>query len=167
MKYTIIANESCNDNVFVLELEVFDKSINIFEAIKKACEEYVKTEEGYRTYLFNCESFNWGDFATYVPNQICEKYGFRQIDCNHADSLVDLNEQIAEPYFIVNGIDWDIDECEEDDFEELSLPESIDIPFNELLHDGEELRDFSLEDLKDRIADYISDNFCVYGFSID
>lgn len=51
---------------------------DVLDAVKKSCEEYVRTEDGKRTYDCNCGAFNYGDFDVYVPNEICKKYGIEK-----------------------------------------------------------------------------------------
>ena len=48
--------------------------LDVKKAIEKASTEYCKTEEGQKLYKYNNNSFNYGDFDLYVPNEICEKY---------------------------------------------------------------------------------------------
>jgi hypothetical protein len=69
--------------------------------------------------------------------------------------------------YLVYGINWDIDEEYED--EDLGLPETMQIPAEELLLEGETLDiidQISQDELSDRISDRISDltGFCNFGF---
>ena len=79
----------------IIELEIIDKGIDIKQAVLDACKEYCQTEEGKAVYDGNCCSFNWGDFDTYVPNKICEKYGFRKLNSVTAEQ-VSFDEQLVE-----------------------------------------------------------------------
>lgn len=70
-------------------------TIDIIEAVKAACLEYCKTEEGKDTYRHNCDNFNWGDFLLCVPDEICAKHGFTKEE--HSDVVeVDYNEQLVD-----------------------------------------------------------------------
>lgn len=166
MRYTITATDRDGFETYttVINLDVFRKDVDIVEACKEAAREYVSTKEGLQVYIEHCEWFNWADFDVYVPNKICEKYGFRKIDSDAVNIDVILDEQLAEPTFLVTNIQWDAD-TEDDD---VNLPRSYYIPISELLLNGEELEDVDTEAVKDRVADYLSDTFgfCVFGMSI-
>ena len=123
--------------------------------VKSACEEYLQTEDGMKTYLHNCQNFNWADFEEYVPDEICRKHGFRKINSEMADLNVDLNEQIAEePCILVTNIEWDTDEPVED------LPTETGIPVSALISSWENVNKY---ELAERISDYLSDE---YGFLV-
>jgi hypothetical protein len=57
-----------------------DDGVDLMEAVRKASEEYIRTEAGRAAMNYSGGSFNWADFDMYVPNEICEKYGFRKMD---------------------------------------------------------------------------------------
>lgn len=67
--------------VMVVEVKY---GIDFEQAAIAASKEYCLTEDGKRTFEGNCNCFNWGDFDTYVPNSICEKYGVRKVQSNVA-----------------------------------------------------------------------------------
>lgn len=50
------------------------------KAIKAASLEYCLTDQGRKTYINNCHCFNYGDFSTYVTNDICARHGILRID---------------------------------------------------------------------------------------
>lgn len=79
----------------VMALDVFDENISIEQAVMAACKEYCLTEEGKRTYECNCNSFNWGDFDSYVPNEICEKYGFKKLQSIIAEEFA-FDQQLVD-----------------------------------------------------------------------
>ena len=64
----------------------------------------------------------------------------------------------------VKRIEWDTDG------EDVDLPEVVYIDLDDLLYDGEteEILD-DCEEIYDRIADYLSDNygFCMFNFDVD
>ena len=91
----IIDRDGMDVKTMVLTLDV-DEGINIKEAVKSACAEYCKTEEGRKTYAGNCNNFNWGDFEAYVPNSICGNHGIRKIDLFMYEDEIDFNEQLVD-----------------------------------------------------------------------
>lgn len=82
-------------DVLTIALDVED-GIDIKHAVMDACKEYCLTEDGQDTYdECNCRCFNWADFDAYVPNELCEKHGFRKVDvCTTLE--FDLNEQLVD-----------------------------------------------------------------------
>lgn len=77
--------------------EVPNEAFDLVEAVKKASTEYCQTEEGRATYNYNCHSFNWADFAMSVPNEICEKYGFKKVvDEILSDIEVNWDEELVD-----------------------------------------------------------------------
>lgn len=91
----IVATESDGFETTNLVINLLvKKSVDIDDAVKSACEEYCKTDEGKEIYKSNCYCFNWGDFNTYVPNSICEKYGIMKI-AGDLGMHVTYNEQLV------------------------------------------------------------------------
>lgn len=77
--------------------EVPDEAFDLVEAVKKAATEYCLTEDGRATYRYNCHSFNWADFAMSVPNEICEKHGFKKVvDGILSDLKVNWDEELVD-----------------------------------------------------------------------
>jgi hypothetical protein len=60
--------------------EVPDQDFDLKAAVVSAATDYVKTPEGRKIYEGNCSEMNWSDFAWIVPNEFCEKHGFRKVD---------------------------------------------------------------------------------------
>lgn len=94
---------------------------NFVKAVKSASTEYCLTDEGKRVFEGNCNSFNWGDFDTYVPNSICEKYGIRKklsfvsAEFCFDQELVDEEDVFPEIEQVrAVNIEWDIDDEEGD-----------------------------------------------------
>jgi len=79
----------------VMVLDVDNENINIQQAVSNACKEYCLTEEGKETFERNCNCFNWGDFDTHVPNEICQKHGFRKVESNVAEEF-DFDQQLVD-----------------------------------------------------------------------
>ena len=78
----------------VLSVEVAE-GVDFEQAAILASTEYCLTEEGREVYAGNCNNFNWGDFNTYVPNTICEKYGIRKIDDIAVCEGVSFDQQLV------------------------------------------------------------------------
>lgn len=93
---TVIEHDSLDERSFTLQVEVLRDVIDLKEAIKQACEEYVSTREGRETYLYNCRNFNWADFEANVPNLICEKHGFRKLQVSDEMETVSWDEQLVD-----------------------------------------------------------------------
>jgi hypothetical protein len=91
----VVDRDGLNVKVMILSLDV-DKGVDVYKAVEAACTEYCKTEEGKRTYEGNCNSFNWGDFETYVPDEICRKHGVRKIDSFMCEDEIDFNQQLVD-----------------------------------------------------------------------
>lgn len=97
MLKTIVAIERDGMDVRVLTLhfEVPNTQFDLKAAVKAACTEYCKTEEGKKVYEYNCNNFNWADFEMNVPQEICEKHGFKLIQSDVADEEVDWDEELV------------------------------------------------------------------------
>ena len=85
-----------NHRSIVLIFEIPDEKFDLDSAIHAAATEFCKTEEGRKVFDHNCESFNWGDFALHVSNEICEKHGFKQVNYIDTDEFVDFNKQLVD-----------------------------------------------------------------------
>ena len=68
-------------------------------------------------------------------------------------------------FFTVSNIDWDADS----DYDCLDLPSSVKVKYKDLLHPDEKLENINIEDLKDRVVDFLSDlfGFCINQCVID
>lgn len=103
---TIVATDQdgLNTRNLVITLEVLKDDINIEQAVMNACTEYCQTEEGKWVYCdCNCFSFNWGDFVTHVPKEICENHGFKIFESEYIEELqVDFNQQLVDEYDVVD-----------------------------------------------------------------
>ncbi len=80
----------------IITLRLLDGPVNIMENVIKACTEYVKTQEGQKTYENNSESFNWADFEAHVPNEICRHYGFEKSDSILCQMEVNWDEHLVD-----------------------------------------------------------------------
>ena len=169
---TAIERDGLSTRVLTIMLDLLEEDIDIMSAIKEATREYILyTDEGRRTYAYNCHQFNWADFDANVPNEICEKHGFRKVDSAINNVDVDWDAQLMdEPSLRVTNIQWDTSEDNEParSPEELNLPTECIIPFRELVYDEESTDVVDVNDLKDRVPDYLSDEygFCIFGCDI-
>lgn len=163
--YTITAveNNGKGYSVVLISLKILKEGIDAVEACKAAAREYVATQEGVNVYGLKRESFNWTDFNTFVPNSVCEKYGFIKLDTAQPDRAVNCTVQLVdEPTFHIENIQWDTDG------EEMKLPTEYDLPLSWLMDRGERYETVDVEELKDRATNYLSDEFgfCIFGLNV-
>lgn len=78
----------------VMHVEIAD-CVDFIEAVKAACTEYCRTEEGRNVYMHNKNDFNWEHFDMYVPNKICEKHGFRKLRFSIEADNIEFNQQLV------------------------------------------------------------------------
>ncbi len=107
MLRTVIAIErdGLDLRVLTLQFDVPSKEFDLKDAVCKAATDYCKTPDGKRTYDYNCSFFNWADFAMSVPQEFCEKHGFKRIDSVVSDIEVDWDEQLVDDAQIREGDD--------------------------------------------------------------
>lgn len=108
MLRTVVAVErdGFNARVLTLHFDVPSKGFDLVAAVRKAATDYCKTENGKKVYEYNCSAFNWADFDMSVPQEFCEKNGFRKVDSTVPDIEVDLDEQLVDE-FEIEGADND------------------------------------------------------------
>ena len=92
---TAIGHDGNETYVLSMVFEM-NQGVDIIQAVKEASKEYIRTDEGRAFYRYTCNCFNWGDFWNNVPNEICEKYGFKKIDSGVSNFQVNLNEQLVD-----------------------------------------------------------------------
>lgn len=83
--------------VMLMEVDptiIKDKS-DFEKAVISASTEYCLTQEGKKTFEDNCNCFNWGDFDTHVPNDICEKYGIRKVSSSVTGEFI-FDQQLVD-----------------------------------------------------------------------
>ena len=88
--------------------ETPEGEFDIDVAISKAINEYVRTDKGFHILAENGGTLNLDIFNDCVPNEICEKYGFRKIQ-NVSTSSFTKDADTAfnkKPEFIVTDIQW-------------------------------------------------------------
>lgn len=86
---------NCILNVLLLEFEVFNPDILIRNAVREAVADFCRSERGKLVLKSTGGNFNWGDIATYLTNDICQKHGFRLIRTTNCEA-VNLNESLFE-----------------------------------------------------------------------
>ena len=92
---TAIEQDGLDVHTFALCLETVEDDLDIKQAVKNACEEYIKTPAGKATLEYNSGYFDWADFAMNVPNEICKKYGFTKIEADE-NYIVSWGEQLID-----------------------------------------------------------------------
>ena len=102
MQKMIVAldRDGIETRLLTIVVDILSDGIDLREAVRNACTEYCKTEEGKKVYEDNCNSFNWGDFELHVPNSICEKHGFVKVSMDMQDDEFDFNEQLVNEFDI-------------------------------------------------------------------
>lgn len=98
MLRTIVAIERDGLDIRTLNMtfEVPNEQFDLIGAIKKAATDYCKTEMGKQVYAYNCHYFNWADFEMNVPDEFCEKHGFKRIYSNLSDLEVNWDEDLVD-----------------------------------------------------------------------
>ena len=95
---TVVAVErdGLDSRILTLLFEVPGDDFNLEYWVRKAATDYCLTKIGRETYDYNCNYFNWADFASSVPNEFCRKYGFEKIDSCLSDIIVDWDEHLVD-----------------------------------------------------------------------
>lgn len=100
MNIIVVEHDGLESRSFVLNFVITDAKItdtdSLRDAVRKACTEYAQTEEGKKTLDYNCGCFNWADFEANVPQDICEKYGFRIDNSNIIFGEVNWDEHLVD-----------------------------------------------------------------------
>ena len=92
---TAVEREGFSVRMLTMTFRV-NQDVDIVNAVKDASKEFIQTELGRSLYAYNCYYFNWADFWSNVPNEICEKHGFSKIDSGISDFEVDWDEQLVD-----------------------------------------------------------------------
>lgn len=92
-----VTEAGADQRSFTMQLRILDSAIktkkDVYGAIKKAVRYYVHhTSHGKANFEYNCKRFNWADFESSVPKDICQKFGFEPV--------------LSEPEISFNA-DWD------------------------------------------------------------
>lgn len=93
----VIQRDGIYADVSTLMFEVPDTDFDLKAAVRKAAIDYCKTEDGKETFEDNGDEFNWVDFFNAnVPNEFCEKYGFKKVDNAATDIEVNGDENLVD-----------------------------------------------------------------------
>lgn len=104
--HTIVTVDYENDIPVPLTFQLdFEPHVGDWKlAVKEAVAEFLGTPSGRDAYEDTAGYFNWGDFFDYVPNDICEKHGFRKLgDVDGNVSVVEHDEQLDTLFKAVKG----------------------------------------------------------------
>jgi len=91
-----IERDGLDVRAMVITFDVPSKEFDIVAAVKAAATDYCMTEDGAKVYEYNCRQFNWADFEANVPNEFCEKYGFKKVDSLLGNLEVDWDEHLVD-----------------------------------------------------------------------
>ena len=89
----------------ILNVKEDMSSEDVHDAIAKASLEFCQTEAGREIFSANNNSFNYGDFDIYVPNEICKKYGIEKVDSICSFMEADFNEELVDETDLQNEND--------------------------------------------------------------
>lgn len=96
---TIIAVDAAewkNMQALTLYFEVPSEDFDLHAAIRDAAKDFCSTETGKQVYSGNRHSFNWGDFAAYIGNEICQKYGFKILESCISEEITNFNHELVD-----------------------------------------------------------------------
>lgn len=118
MLQTVIAikQDGMDTRAIALNFEVPNKQFDLKKAAMDAATEFCKTEEGRKVFDYNCSYFDWADFATSVPNEICEKFGFSMVNDTLPNLIVNWDEQLVNESKLTNVMDEHFESLKEDLF---------------------------------------------------
>ena len=97
---TIIAEDIDTDTcatAFDVTVDSSWSEDQIMSALRDIAKEYCLTKDGRKTYDNNCNCFNIGDLALYVPTEIFIRHGvIPKFRTNPTDTIsIDFNEQLV------------------------------------------------------------------------
>lgn len=91
MKVVVLVRQRPSEKEsYVDTFEVLKEGIDVKQALRNACEEFLRTKEGRQAIEDTNWDFNWGDFVQETPNEILEKHGLRHI--SHATETVTVDQ---------------------------------------------------------------------------
>lgn len=98
MKRTVTAIEREGFDIRTISLlfDVPDEKFDIEGAVRKAVNDFCRTEKGRAALAYTEGSFDWADFDVFVSNKFCKKYGFQKIETDLPDIEVWWYEQLYE-----------------------------------------------------------------------
>lgn len=92
----VVATDPKTGDTLIILLRVLsdDPEFDLEYAVSSACRHYVQTPTGIILLQSLHGIFDWGTFDTYVPNEICRKYGFERITGDDHILEVQWDEQL-------------------------------------------------------------------------
>lgn len=95
-----VERDGMDMRTLTIPLKVPDADFDVMDAVRKACTYYVtKTDEGRKVFAYNCNEFNWADFESNVPNDICRMFGFEKLESCGSDCIADWDEELVDQPF--------------------------------------------------------------------
>ena len=92
----VVEHDGLKTREFSMTFDVPSADFDLIAAAKCAATDYCKTPDGISVFIYNCHSINWADFEMYVPDEFCERHGFKKVSCTLADITVDWDEQLVD-----------------------------------------------------------------------
>lgn len=89
-----VEHDGMDIQVLTLQFEVPDKSFDLMSAIRAAAKDYCQTSDGQETLRQNNGAFNLADFNNCVPDKICKRHGFKQVDDCLSEIEIDWDTQL-------------------------------------------------------------------------
>ena len=92
----VIEQDGLYVSTTTLLFDVPNGSFDLIVAARMAAADFCKTAQGRKLLDATNSRFNWGDFYAHVPQEYCEKYGFRKIETVLTNFDVDMDEQLVD-----------------------------------------------------------------------
>lgn len=94
-----VEHDGRSERILTLAFDVPSEEFDLRAAIRTAVRDYLSTDEGRRTWDYNCRNFNWADFAMNIDSIECQRYGFSPVgNEQYSDLIVDWDEELADGY---------------------------------------------------------------------
>lgn len=92
---TAIERDGLSIRVLTVIFEVPAENFDIEENINRAVADFAKTENGKQTLEYTSGYFNLADVVQYLPNELCEKHGFKIINSALTDTELDWDHDFT------------------------------------------------------------------------
>lgn len=92
---TAIERDGFNIRVLTVVFEVPSENFDIEENINRAVADFAKTENGKQALEYTCGYFNLADVVQNLPNELCEKHGFKIITSALTDTELDWDHDFT------------------------------------------------------------------------
>ena len=94
-----VEHDGCDERILTLVFDVPSSSFDLTAAIHAAVKDYLSTNEGRKTWEYNCHNFNWADFAMNIDSIDCQRYGFSPVvDEQYSNLIVDWDEDLSDGF---------------------------------------------------------------------